>query len=529
MKKILIIVPHLSTGGMPQYLLKKILAFQNQFEMFVVEYNNFGKFDVQKKKIIEAVGKDNHFNLNIKSELISIIDDIQPDIIQFEEIPEYFVDSTLLEKIFNNRSKYNIVTTTHSSQTDPLDLKYHPDRFLLVSEWSKSIFEEKLDIPCDVWEYPIENYDLSKRDEWRNELFGEFGDVKHVINVGLFTSGKNQGEIMEVARKFKDKPIMFHFIGNQASNFESYWGPLMKNLPNNCKVWGERHDVEKFYIAGDLFYFSSVLELNPLVVKESLSYKLPIILKKLDTYLNIYDDHSLVAFIDGDLDKTKNIIERKLDIGGVYDFKEDLFGVEVNDGYSNLISSLEGRGKEGWDNYWSQIHPRCFKHDGVVIDAGCLKWDWSQIFLGKKRLIGLDPQEEPIEGAELYKGILGPLDGKGKFGILNEDENKDNVGYSEDGELVDMISFKTLCKKYNIDKVSILKLNIEGAEYSLLNSMDVDDYNKIDQIAVGFHDWLYPNQTELRKNTLVLLENMGFEVRKIHDYWNWYLAIKKLK
>ena len=227
------------------------------------------------------------------------------------------------------------------------------------------------------------------------------------------------------------------------------------------------------------------------------------------------------------MNKTKNIIERKLDIGGVYDFKEDLFGVEVNDGYSNLISSLEGRGKEGWDNYWSQIHPRCFKHDGVVIDAGCLKWDWSQIFLGKKRLIGLDPQEEPIEGAELYRGILGPLDGKGKFGILNKNENKDNVGYSEDGELVDMISFKTLCKKYNIDKVSILKLNIEGGEYSLLNSMDVDDYNKIDQIAVGFHDWLYPNQTELRKNTLVLLENMGFEVRKIHNYWNWYLAIKK--
>ena len=57
--------------------------------------------------------------------------------------------------------------------------------------------------------------------------------------------------------------------------------------------------------------------------------------------------------------------------------------------------------------------------------------------------------------------------------------------------------------------------------------MDVDDYDKIDQIAVGFHDWLYPNQTELKNNTLILLENMGFEVKKIHDYWNWYLAIKK--
>ena len=127
----------------------------------------------------------------------------------------------------------------------------------------------------------------------------------------------------------------------------------------------------------------------------------------------------------------------------------------------------------------------------------------------------------------MYKGILGPLDGKARFSILNENDNLDNVGYDEDGELVDMISFKTLCKKYNVDKVSILKLNIEGGEYSLLNSMDVDDYNKIDQIAVGFHDWLYPNQIELANNTLALLENMGFEVKKIHDHWNWYLAIKK--
>jgi len=527
MKKILIIVPHLSTGGMPQYLLKKIENFKSQFEIFVVEYNNFGSFDVQKKKIVESIGEDRHFNLNIKSEILDIIDSIKPDIIQFEEIPEFFIDDVILKTIFDKRKNYKIVTTTHSSETNPDQLTYYPDKFLLVSEWSKLVFENKLDIPCDIWEYPIEDIDLSMKSKYKKELFEEYGDVKHIINVGLFTSGKNQGEIMEVAKKLIDKPIMFHFIGNQAPNFENYWKPLMDNLPNNCKVWGERDDVHKFLQAGDLFYFSSILELNPLVIKESLSNKMPVLMRKLGTYLNSYDNNPLVNFIDNDLDKTKKLILEKLNIGEVYDFKEDLFGVEIAGGYSNLISSLEGRGKEGWDNYWSQIHPRCFEHDGVVIDAGCLKWDWSQIFLGKKRLIGLDPQEEPIEGAELYKGILGPLDGKGRFGILNENNNVDNVGYNEDGELVDMISFKTLCKKYNIDKISILKLNIEGAEYSLLNSMDVDDYDKIDQIAVGFHDWLYPNQTELKNNTLILLENMGFEVKKIHDYWNWYLAIKK--
>mgnify|MGYP003650298159 CR=1 FL=1 len=48
-------------------------------------------------------------------------------------------------------------------------------------------------------------------------------------------------------------------------NFKDYWGPLVETKPENCIVWGERNDVNKFLQASDLFYFSSILELNPLV------------------------------------------------------------------------------------------------------------------------------------------------------------------------------------------------------------------------------------------------------------------------
>jgi hypothetical protein len=37
--------------------------------------------------------------------------------------------------------------------------------------------------------------------------------------------------------------IQFHFIGNQAPNFEDYWGPIMKDLPSNVKVWGDINSV----------------------------------------------------------------------------------------------------------------------------------------------------------------------------------------------------------------------------------------------------------------------------------------------
>jgi hypothetical protein len=131
----------------------------------------------------------------------------------------------------------------------------------------------------------------------------------HVINIGLFTQRKNQGELIEIAKKFdvNDK-IQFHFIGNTAPNFESYWKQLLSNLPNNCKIWGERNDVELFYEMADLFYFASKgnqidKETNPLVVRESISYNLPILLKNIDSYEGMFDNVDNVFFISDDIEE----------------------------------------------------------------------------------------------------------------------------------------------------------------------------------------------------------------------------------
>mgnify|MGYP000321136362 CR=1 FL=1 len=54
-QRLLYVAPHLSTGGLPQYLLKQIEHFKNDFEIEVVELNNVGgdAFVVQKNKIKE--------------------------------------------------------------------------------------------------------------------------------------------------------------------------------------------------------------------------------------------------------------------------------------------------------------------------------------------------------------------------------------------------------------------------------------------------------------------------------------------
>ena len=89
-KKLLYVSSHLSTGGMPQYLLKQIEIFNDEFDIEVIEVNNHsgGVFVVQKDQIINLVKL--HTLGDDKSEIVDLIDSIKPNIIHFTEIQIIF-------------------------------------------------------------------------------------------------------------------------------------------------------------------------------------------------------------------------------------------------------------------------------------------------------------------------------------------------------------------------------------------------------------------------------------------------------
>jgi hypothetical protein len=362
-KKLLYVAPHLSTGGQPQYLYKQLKHFINEFDIEVVEINNSGgdAFVVQKNRIkslaiVHTLGED-------KSKILDVIEKFSPDIIHFQEIAQFDLATDILDKIFKKDRPYFIVQTTHGSFTNPSDIVYHPDRYVLVSEWSRRRFEDT-NVETMLWEYPIEDYKVDKL-KAQKEL-GLDPNWKHVLNVGLFSPGKNQGEIFNIARQMEKYKIKFHFVGNQAMNFEHYWLPLMKHKPDNCVIWGERDDVDTFYEASDMFYFSSVLELNPLSVKEALSWKLPSLFRKLHTYLDTYDNNPLVTYIDDDLKKTKQHIIQQLkpefnEIPGWFSYKDlydevvekapfDATFVEVGAWFGKSTNHLASKIKESKKN-----------------------------------------------------------------------------------------------------------------------------------------------------------------------------------
>jgi len=341
--KILLICPHLSTGGQPSVALKRIESLIKDNDVYLIEYRQIAwSFVVQRNKIIKLLG-DKFISLGnvwgdneeIRDKFIEIVEKINPDIIHMEEIPEKFIFGMREEHIqwlYRDARKYKIVETTHTSTFNVNDKKYFPDKFIFVSPYSAQEYS-KFGIPYSVVEYPTEKLEKNKSQSIKHlNLDPEYF---HVLNVGLFTRDKNQGYLFDIAKKLYDYKIHFHFVGNQADNFSDYWKPIMEKKLDNCFIYGEREDVELFYQASDLLVHPSILELNPLAIKEATSYDLPVYLNNLPTYINMYDSYKNVKYLSMDVDNDAQMILDHFNIKRKDDNKT--FGSLLIDEYKNVL------------------------------------------------------------------------------------------------------------------------------------------------------------------------------------------------
>jgi len=315
MKRLLVITPHLSTGGAPQVTANKVKLLKNEFEIMVVEHAFVAwKFVVQRNRIIETVGESHFKSLgeNKTQELQKIMEAFRPDVVSMEEFPEMFMSEEMASWLYRPERSYTIIETTHDSSFNPARKTYMPDKFVFVSPYNALKYKH-LPIPYEVIEYPVDHIRDFDKSAYKKKL-GLEADFRHVVIVGLFTPRKNQKYAFELCNKLADYKIKFHFLGNQAENFEGYWKPLMEwkqenERLKNCVIWGERSDTDDFMRAADLFLFPSKgdrgnKELNPIVIKEALQYPdLPKLMYNLDVYLNRYNNEPNMNYLTGNLDQ----------------------------------------------------------------------------------------------------------------------------------------------------------------------------------------------------------------------------------
>jgi len=309
----LFLAPHLSTGGSPAYLKWLIEEnIKNNVKPIVIEYCNYGSYEVQKKQIVDLVGKDNfhtfgnHWDSDleykIKSlELIKLIDSINPSVIHLNEISEAFslknITQSLFDYLYSKNRSFKIVETSHTSEFDFGNKKYLPDRFDFCTPYHLEKTNH-LNVEKNIVEMTIPNKLRPNRSEKLKKL-GLSENYFHVLNVGLFTKDKNQKYLFELAERLQDKKIMFHFVGNTCYYNDCGITDAQKHLKNNI-LWEERDDVDSFMSCMDLFAFPSLKELNPISIKEALSWNMPCYINRLETYGAKYDNHPLINYIEND-------------------------------------------------------------------------------------------------------------------------------------------------------------------------------------------------------------------------------------
>lgn len=597
--KILIVTPHLSTGGAPQFTLNKIELLKNEYEILCVEYDFVApEFVVQRNKIISTLGEDFISLGENKNELLEIINRFKPNIISMEEFPEFFMREDITEKIYNKDREYFIVETTHDSSFSVDHKRWLPDKFIFVSAFNAfrySIF----DIPYEIIEYPV---NFKEKNHNIKEQLGLDPTWKHVINVGLFTPRKNQKYAFQLAEKLDKYKIKFHFLGNQADNFADYWKPLMKNKPENCVIWGERDDVKNFLEAGDLFLFTSMgdrnnKELNPIAIKEALEYQMPMMMFNLDVYCGKYDDFENITFLTGDVDRDIQMIINLFKLENMSDkitigYERDENKIIINwNGYEEANFNVSVKCMtSGAPMYWFQfiaqpgtgwfiipipahvlkfyqnsnfrgfliefydVNDNSLKHSetivvndilphlkpisfkpfdcsyrnyieffaddiygsfnlndlDVVIDVGANIGLFAKYMYGKNTqkviLIEANPLiEESINtvlgsDANRSKIYLAPLFGNKEkvmfkyaksnstIGTLVMDSNVS--GYEEmDSEMeLETITMDEIIKENNLERISLFKCDIEGGEYSLIESMTDEHMSIIDRFLIEFHN-----------------------------------------
>ncbi len=143
--KLLYLTPHLSTGGMPQFVLKRIQElqkFKDEIEIFLVEYSQFSStYVVQRNEVIKLLGENHFFSLgdttdvDRKYQLMDIIKNNDIDIIHSEEMMEGFesfnkIPLPLLNQIYSNDRTWRIVETCHNIWFNPkTHKKFNPDAY----------------------------------------------------------------------------------------------------------------------------------------------------------------------------------------------------------------------------------------------------------------------------------------------------------------------------------------------------------------------------------------------------------------
>ncbi len=184
------------------------------------------------------------------------------------------------------------------------------------------------------------------------------------------------------------------------------------------------------------------------------------------------------------------------------------------------------------DNADHKRYEFALTEDSIVFDVGAYKGEWAaEIF----RRYGSNIYAfEPVK--YFYHRVLNKYWDNPKFKLFNaglSDTDKADVIYMEGDSTslhksssvpynIKLLGFNQFIQDNNIASIDLMKLNIEGEEYRLLQSIiEAGNQTKIKNILIQFHDYIdnYANLRQWIHNQLTLTHTLKFNYPFIWECW----------
>jgi FkbM family methyltransferase len=169
------------------------------------------------------------------------------------------------------------------------------------------------------------------------------------------------------------------------------------------------------------------------------------------------------------------------------------------------------------------IHPRYLRPESVVVDLGANHGQFLNEVLGRFhcRCVGVEGNSTLASHlaenskAQILHAVVGDGDGTATFSITENDQcstilNGPAVSSVIGREEVRMLSLQSLFAELNLDRVDVLKMDIEGAEIGALAACPDAILRRIGQLCVEFHDSLGITSFEEIRKTASRLRGLGF-------------------
>ncbi|PDW02024.1 FkbM family methyltransferase [Candidatus Viridilinea mediisalina] len=204
------------------------------------------------------------------------------------------------------------------------------------------------------------------------------------------------------------------------------------------------------------------------------------------------------------------------------------------------ITCYKERHGSDYGGWWLQ--PKLLNDDSIIYSVGVgtdISFDLSIIKnLGvsvhafdptPKSIDWLKKQEKPDRfvfhdiGVAHYDGFARFYAPKNAQHVSHSMISQDNVG--DEAIEVRVCSLQTIMKELAHDRIDVLKIDIEGAEYSLIDQI-LEESIPVQQLLVEFHHRVIPDGVKMTKKTVQKMRESGYRIFAVSENGEEFSFVK---